>query len=453
MRRCINDQFNFVDRSNKNKNVMSYTGAFGYPIQDTNAVGKYIAINFFDMINQSYCFRVKFPKSTTYEEYKDILPNVYDPKENFPVIFKIVRFDLVYPYRAILVSIYGHLLVTTTEEVNNLLYYEGGSYCDSIKTQIENLGKEMYMYIITTSEENFINGFISEKIHIFPQQYDEIYGKKVWIEYDNDLENVKAEDTLYPVPKNNYEFTDEMYQEVIERDVSLKNKSRKELESYPVYYNTHSQSFMNDPLRSMSIGYVVRCDINDPDGQVVVIQENGREQRFICLDEAKFYYDDQDNTKINIVPPRFYKEGKDTLYDYLEPLTNWNEIKAKIIEDFPIILTFVRDDYFWTNLKASFESIPNATAVAWTMRGTWGTYLMLGFYPSELHLEIKYDGTCLNIPYSVGFFPDGIHQIYNCIMYQGRTWDTWAKQNNIKFIYSTNYFTSADLVKYVNYGR
>lgn len=453
MRRCINDQFNFVDRSNKNKNVMSYTGAFGYPIQDTNAVGKYIAINFYDFCNQSYNFRVKFPNAI-YEEYQDIIPNIYNKKENLPVIFEIVRFDITAPYRAILVSIYGHVIVTTTEEINNILYYDT-SYCNNIKSKIESLGKQMYINIITTSEEDFINEFSEEKMHIYPAQYDEIFGKRVYIEFDNDLESIDYKDTVYPVEKNKYEFTDEMYEEVIERDVSLKNKSRKEIESYPVYYNTHSQSFMNDSLRSMEIGYIIRLDINDPDGQVVVMSTDSFGRRYYCLDEAKFYYDTENKIQLSINPPLNYIEEK-TIYNTIHFTSSISKIRSLISTVYSYNFRFLTNNN-WNKLKdeATAAGIDpnNCSGVVFTFyqRPLWGGteryWLFIGLYPTSLILRLKVndnnDPAAGNEYYEM--LQDGISRKYNCVEFCGYNSASWSKMENKEYISVSKTYHSSSM--------
>ncbi len=316
MRRSINDQLGYADRFNKNENIMSYNQ---YPAQG-EAVGKYIAINFLDYSNQLFNYRVRFQKSTTYEQFEDIIPGTYDPDENLPIIFKIVRYDVEAPYKAILVSTYGHLIVTTTEELDKVSYYDE-YYCRDIQRQITDMNKQMYVpVVITESEEEFIESFASERITIYPIQSNILYGRRVWIEYDNDLMNIPYGEEYQSVDPNKYEFTDQMAEEVIERDNTLRVLPKEQLASYPVYYNIHSKSFVDNPKRSMGTGWVVRADIDSPDGQVVVIQTDGTNAKFICLDEARFYYDTEDTRKIDINIPIFYGFDDHNLYNYIESL-------------------------------------------------------------------------------------------------------------------------------------
>lgn len=317
MRRSINDQLGFADRYTSNERVITFNT---YPVQNDNALGKYIGISFLDYINQSFNYRIRLRKET-YDKYKDILPKTYHRFDNIPIPFKIVRFDIDDPHKAILVSIFGHVLVTTTDIIDQIGYYNQ-YYCNNMKDYIENLGKEMYIPNNMIYEDDFFDNFAKEKIHIFPIQSDIIYGQRVWIEFDKDLDDIPFGMENYPVPGNKFEFTDEMAREVVERDASLKNVDRNLLESYPVYYNVHSKSFIDNPKRSMLIGYVIRADIDSPDGQVVVVCKDQDIIKYFCLDEAKFFYDTDDNRKIDVRIPSSYSTIKDynSVYDYIESL-------------------------------------------------------------------------------------------------------------------------------------
>jgi len=315
MRRSINDQLGFADRFNRNENIMTYNY---YPAQG-EAVGKYIAINILDYSNQEFNYRVRFNKST-YEQYSTIIPSPYNQDRNLPLIFKIVRYDTEAPYKAILVSIYGHLIVTTTEELDKVSYYNA-YYCLDIQHKIAAMGKQMYTpVIITESEEAFMESFAAEKISIYPIQSDILYGRRVWIEYDNDLMNIPYGQETEPVDPNKFEFTDQMAADVVERDNKLRGLPKEQLASYPVYYEIHSKSFVDNPKRSMGTGWVARADIDSPDGQVVVVYPNGPYTRFICLDEAKFYYDTEDTRKLDINIPKFYGFDTHNLYNYIESI-------------------------------------------------------------------------------------------------------------------------------------
>lgn len=344
MRRSINDQFGFSDRRSINPYSEADKG-FGYDsfrVQNANVVGKYIAINFIDYMCQSFNYKSRI-SSVVCEKYSNI-PKTFDPFTNVPVIFKVVRFDSVKPYRAILVSIYGHVIVTTTTIINKIGYYDV-NYCREVKNKIESLGKEMYTPIICTTEQEYINNFASDYIHSYPVQSDLIYGKRVWIEFEPDMKNNykynKDRDKSYThwggtinTEPNQYEFTDQMAQDVVTRNPDLKNMPREILASYPSYYNIHSKSFVDNPKRVAAdncstalnykgfVGYIIRADENSSDGHVVVTYVYNGTRRYVCLDEAKFYYETDDTgaaSKIDIAPPTYYLETRPhNLYTYLE---------------------------------------------------------------------------------------------------------------------------------------
>lgn len=332
MRRSVNDQFGFTDR----RTINPYSaedpgfGFDGYRAQNLNIVGKYIAINFIDYMCQSFNYKARIP-SVVCEQYPDIMPKTFDPFTNVPVIFKVVRCDSVKPFRVILVSIYGHVVVTTVEKLDEVGYYDVG-YCREVKNKIESMGKQMYTPIICTTEEDYVNNFSSNYIHSYPVQSDLIYGKRVWIEFEKDMKNKYGWGGSINTERNKFEFTDAMAEKVIEMDPDLKDTPRKILESYPIYYNIHSQSYIDDPKRVSNpsnsstykglIGYVIRVDENSSDGHVVVTYIYNGQRRFVCLDEARFYYDTEDDSaasKIDITPPTYYLESRPhNLYTYLE---------------------------------------------------------------------------------------------------------------------------------------
>lgn len=158
------------------------------------------------------------------------------------------------------------------------------------------------------------------------------------------------------------------------------------------------------------------------------------------------------NTAVEPWPAQSFADEIKTI----PPITNFEVIKSKIIEDFPIATTIIGDssNNRWTALQLQFNNIQNCTAVAFTVSHSVGTYLFIGLYPSSLKLQKLYDGSYSNVNYSIGLFPNSTEQLYSCYAYNGSGYNNWSEMDGVrnKFIAASDFFSSSNLVKYVDYG-
>lgn len=282
MIRLVNEKKAFA---NNKQHLLSSTH---YPKQDTRYVGKYTTIRFKDQrIHNSIYDRFIVP--CDYKPYGFV-----EDKELFvkhSIFFEVMRFDMEEPFRAILMDDDGRIIVTTTELLKSLLYIDL-PFCDSNKSRANILDLEYVEFSdrLSPTEDNkqaFFDSYMKETIHQYPIQNMEEFGKEAYIEYPTEMTLDKKDTYSY---KNDYTFTEEMKENLHKGDVVTKTYPDEILQSYPTYYNPYSKSQTNDIHRSTERGTIIRSDLNEAEGYVVVAVTNGDTYKFICQDEARIFY-------------------------------------------------------------------------------------------------------------------------------------------------------------------
>lgn len=288
MIRSINDQFGFADRYTTNEMIMDWDK---YPAQKEDAIGKYVSLNLMSERGIFMKYRVRIRKDLK-EEYSDFIPEEYD--QTIQEYFRILRYDIEEPYKVILVSLSGQVIVTTKERIENLVYIND-EMCTRARDYITKLGEEYLepTNIVDTYEDFFTQLFKEEKIESYPIQNNKMLLRPVWIEWASDITNYDIEYNEGP-EKNDHRFTTQIKDRMIEYNPKLYGKSDREINSYPYIHDLHGESYVDDPRRvKAGRGYIIRADQNAAYPEIVVMYQYGDENnsyRVITLDEAKFYY-------------------------------------------------------------------------------------------------------------------------------------------------------------------
>lgn len=116
--------------------------------------------------------------------------------------------------------------------------------------------------------------------------YDKFFG-------DNDPRNEEYVGIVNRTNANKFKITPRILHKIRTTDPDSKGLANELLASYPYYHNTYAESINNLPRRAHNIGVIIRADLNASGaGQVVVMErDDSGLLRFVCQDEARFYYD------------------------------------------------------------------------------------------------------------------------------------------------------------------
>lgn len=182
MIRSINDQFGFADRYTTNEMIMDWDR---YPEQDENVIGKYISLNIFCERGMFMKYRVRIRKDLK-EEYADYISDQYET--TIQDVFRILRYDIEKPFKVILVSTNGQVIVTTKDKIDNLVYIND-EMCTRTREYIQQIGEEYLepTNVVDTYEDFFTELFNKEEIQVFPVQNNKMLLRPVYIEYQSDI--------------------------------------------------------------------------------------------------------------------------------------------------------------------------------------------------------------------------------------------------------------------------
>ena len=329
MLRLVNDTNGFTDRYTTNMGIITPDY---YPPQDTRYVGYWTTLRFrseydyTDFVNNRFFIEPK----------KKFDPEVYNYKNDGEIhYFQVLRFDLEAPFKAILCTERNEVIVTDTQTLQSIIDLESLFLAKNI-VAMRLKGRKYVSFNVVQDENEFFDSYRNEEVHIYPIQNDEMFGLPVMIEYDKDLDKdhsyneanlhtfvdpqgneivyrdgegwryVDNGDEFSGVPtywwNNQFPYTERMTAAQIERNRLLGAYPVSVLRSFEHYYNVHAKSIVDKPRRHKTLGVIIRIDVNATEPEVVVMEflDTGY-VRFICQDEARFFY----NTSIDIPNPKF----------------------------------------------------------------------------------------------------------------------------------------------------
>lgn len=312
MIRLINDMNGFSYFNDTNRDIMSPTN---YPEQYGEYLDRYTSINYRNIETQQtfYRFRITqdYTNSGTINNYENLTDRI--EQDTDPVIFRIVRFDKDGPDKAILINEYSNEVIVT--KASELLKFQNVDldFCHKIINRVDLLEKEYYLPNEIMTKYNagdFFLEYNKETVNEFPVQDKSLLGREVWIEFEASLTDQKSDSNQITTidnygnieyVKNDFKFTEEMKNNLITNNPDLLNERDSYLASYPHTYNIHAKSNIDMPRRTTTKGIIIRADVNSVDPHIVVLVIDGTYAKYICDDEARFYYDtDTENTNSNI---------------------------------------------------------------------------------------------------------------------------------------------------------
>ena len=317
MIRSINEIFGYVGYSETDGTYDTIIDTDHYPEQDGDMIGKFVTLRFDCLVSGLHFPRFRFPSQVLKKNQYgiDFSKTIYRDEYESALPFEIVRFDKVFPFRVILVSTWGHTVIMTAEEFEDAITFANESYCFNSMAKIQAKGYEVY-FGKEVSEYDLLSNYGAERVFTLPIQANEILGKSVWIEYQNDI--VKPINGTINPPKNVYKFTDDMKAALIAGDNRLKNTPDEQLASYPYYHNTHAESYVDNPRRSFSMGIVIRVDMGSSLGDTCVVYTNyNGDRRFLLADEARFFFDTK-STRVDFnIPTPYESQSGKSIFKYL----------------------------------------------------------------------------------------------------------------------------------------
>lgn len=320
MIRLINDMngFSYFNTSN-----VDAIGISDFPNQYNEHINTYTTIRYRNTKLFKTFERFKIQKK--YANYNPVI------MEDYPEFFRIVRFDNEGPNKAILIGTGGEVLVCKASELLQFDNLYNSDFYNATKNRATKL-RYKYFEPNTPIEENklleFFEKYNQERIWEYPIQDYDLLGRLVWIEYDKSLVDSKSiENTITETTvdgetvevKNDFSFTSEMRSRLVAGNSKLMREPDFFLAYYPYTYNIHAQTRIDMPRRTYTKGIIIRADVQSVDPHIVVmeLQDNSNTVRFICDDEARFYYDTRD-------------KNNGTSFNAFEELSNYDVYSAWI---------------------------------------------------------------------------------------------------------------------------
>lgn len=292
MYRQTNDENSFQVRNTTDVGYLSHDK---YPAQKEEYLGKYICLRYKSYISQEINNRFKVPTCKEYMFY------AYPEKTGIQTFFEILRWDTEEPFRAILMSTRGEVICTYTKLLEEQLY----DLVPSIiyNSTLEQAAEKNITYQTLNETDNkilFFNKLYNEKIHLYPEQDIRLLGVEVISEYDTDLSLPKNTEGVIN-KKNDHRFTAEMKAQMDKMDPLLYCMPEEIYRSYPHWYDVHEPSYIDNPIRAINHGYIIRADIQgsiEPELVVMEVLKNNT-LRFVTQYEARFYYQTGTEKKVH----------------------------------------------------------------------------------------------------------------------------------------------------------
>lgn len=250
-----------------------------YPKQDIDKIGKIILLRFkdeFGLNNRIFVDTIRYPM----KNYKN---------SGTPTYFLILRYDLEDPFKIILMSDSGKIIVSNKETIENISYPPG--YTPKFITS-ENVSdfidKKEFFFTPEIDMVSFLKKYENEFVHQYKIQDYNILGNVCYTEYYTDLLKTEADKNILS-PSREKTFN-ELKKQLLEENPDLDIFPDEILKSFPIYYNQRNQSYIDKPLRVINNGIIIRVD-NDSNGELVVAENIKNKIRFVTAQEAFIYTD------------------------------------------------------------------------------------------------------------------------------------------------------------------
>lgn len=304
----LNSLYGFSDRMNTYRKTLSATT---YPKQNTSYLGKWCLLRFIDESDREFLGTDANTLAINGINNRFYINKTYYPaytgtNSGHATFFRVVRFDSVSPYRVILISLAGQVIVTTVEIFQNQLdLYSDvtGDIAPFIYREYQNVdklptGATLVTIEHTTDQTTFFNSYNNEKVHKFPIQDDEVQFRTVYTEYALDMSKDASFNNENMNIKNNWDWDEDTLAHVKETHPSMKGVNEAILKSFEQFYAMHGNSLVDNPRRTSNYGYLIRSDANAPDAhdvvaEVTVVDNAVTGVRFVTDQEARIYYNNE----------------------------------------------------------------------------------------------------------------------------------------------------------------
>ena len=240
-----------------------------YPAQNTSYLGRTITVRFKDENDAS-----------------GIIHERNDIYDNMKPVFKILRWDLDNEGKAIMVNKRNQVIVANIAEIKEHRWYKRYDYDDLVFMLPDDIRAQM------TEEEYNETIYSKEKIYSYGQQSNIVKSYNlILIEFENDRYGYISMQHLDRMTAD--------YQKIAESVIRSHPDRRtwplEVLRSFECYFNEHTHSYIDVPMRYRRTGILVRDDRE----QTVVMsfdEQNGHRQ-YYTRDEVNLYivwrYDDE----------------------------------------------------------------------------------------------------------------------------------------------------------------
>lgn len=316
----------------RNTTEIGYLSHDKYPAQNTDYIGKWLCVRYKNEEYKEVNQRFHIPEGY-YDDY------IYPENSGLRnIFFRIIRWDLEEPFRAMLINTFGQVLVTYTDKLKNDLYdLTDSKILKATQNCARRKGIEYLILNETDDPDLFFDKLYYEDVKVYPLQDSKFISLKVWSEYDKDLYESRELDVLQYKNNNNYKLSKETMEEMIKRNPILYELPESIYDSFPYYYNPHEKGKIDDSRRAINTGYVIRADYDDYiSPEFVVLEELGNQKiRFVTQHEANFYYciDDLDKPKDFTKLSEIYQYISNRLNDIDDGLEREEEEESDDIDD------------------------------------------------------------------------------------------------------------------------
>lgn len=282
---CLNNMKNF---SRANDTYRKCIDSKTFPKQDLEKLGKLIHLKFRDENDQYTRFRLPINKKN--------FPQFSGETNNESWFFRIIRYDIEFPYKVILIDKNKRIIVTDRTKITELFVHP------DYKFSISSDGFKELELVYSEDWDTFNNLYLKDYVHCYPVQDKELLGISVYIEYYNDLFNLKSEDQLKEINIDNQKKSkDELRKGLEEGNIKRNTLNDGSLFTFPIYYDRHQKDMVDIPKRVIKKGVIIRVDMNATDPEIVVAQfDDNNKLSFITDKEATFYYDSNNVNKIDL---------------------------------------------------------------------------------------------------------------------------------------------------------
>ena len=260
-----------------------------YPVQDVDKVGNLITVRYLDSktrtLNNRYCIS------------KTLHPEFTGENSGMKTWFMILRYDKVFPNKAILINASGQVIVTDTFNINTIIDEPGS---EPKMCNIPPFENASYCYFnVAEDYVSFLNSLETEFVNNVKIQNESLLKKNVFTAYYLDILNKNYEDGAvhYTYKEKDFETVKE---ELIANDKNCKIVPDEHLKGYPYYYNIHAQDMSDSPRVAINRGFILSADINGESNDIVVAELISDDMiRFVLGSEAFIYANDIEPENIN----------------------------------------------------------------------------------------------------------------------------------------------------------